>query len=181
MTLADLIKPLVWFEVEKSRLGGKYKSDGYTIRYIEGFWLMDFSGEGKLSWRFPSLDAAKAAAQANYIARILSAIDSDAIAKIRADVLREAAEVGGRASVDLLLRRDPSANILKKQLVRRAVAVPILALIPSDSTKIVKVVGIDMGQKGGDTSVRVEGIWRDGIFHTERILALIPKEKDDEI
>lgn len=31
MTLADLIKPLVWFEVEKSRHGGKYKSDGYTI------------------------------------------------------------------------------------------------------------------------------------------------------
>lgn len=92
MTLADLIKPLVWFEVEKSRLGGKYKSDGYTIRYIEGFWLMDFAGEGKLSWRFPSLDAAKAAAQANYTARILSALDPDAIAKIRADALREAAE-----------------------------------------------------------------------------------------
>lgn len=56
MTPADLIKPLVWFEVEKSRLGGKYNSDGYTIWYIEGFWLMDFAGEGKLSWRFPSLD-----------------------------------------------------------------------------------------------------------------------------
>ena len=71
------VKPLVWFEVEKSRYGGKYTADGYTIRYIEGLWLLDFAGQSKAIWRFPTLDAAQAAAQADYDARILAAIQPD--------------------------------------------------------------------------------------------------------
>lgn len=69
------VKPLEWFEVEKYRYGGKYTSEGYTIRYIEGFFLLDFAGNGKTVWRFPTLEAAKAAAQADYEARILSALE----------------------------------------------------------------------------------------------------------
>jgi len=68
------VKPLVWFEVEKSRYGGKYTADGYTIRYIEGLWLLDFAGQSKAIWRFPSLDEAKSAAQADHDARIRAAI-----------------------------------------------------------------------------------------------------------
>lgn len=68
------VKPLEWFEVEKYRYGGKYTSEGYTIRYIEGFFLLDFAGNGKTVWRFPTLEAAKAAAQADYDARIRSAL-----------------------------------------------------------------------------------------------------------
>ena len=71
------VKPLVWFEVEKSRYGGKYTADGYTIRYIEGLWLLDFAGQSKAIWRFPTLDAAQAAAQADYEARYLAAIQPD--------------------------------------------------------------------------------------------------------
>lgn len=68
------VKPLEWFEVEKSRYGGKYTADGYTIRYIEGLWLLDFAGQSKSVWRFPTLEAAQLAAQADYTARILSAL-----------------------------------------------------------------------------------------------------------
>jgi hypothetical protein len=71
------VKPLVWFEVEKSRYGGKYTADGYTIRYIEGLWLLDFAGQSKAIWRFPTIEAAKAAAQTDYEARILAAIQPD--------------------------------------------------------------------------------------------------------
>lgn len=68
------VKPLEWFEVEKSRHGGKYTADGYTVRYIEGLWLLDFAGQSRSVWRFPTLEAAKSAAQADYTARILSAL-----------------------------------------------------------------------------------------------------------
>ena len=73
-TERDTVKPLKWFEVEKYRYGGKYTSEGYTIRYIEGFFMLDFAGNGKTVWRFPTLEAAKAAAQADYEARIRSAL-----------------------------------------------------------------------------------------------------------
>ncbi len=69
------VKPLVWFEAElPSRGGGKYTAEGYTIRKIEGLWLLDFAGEGRSKWRWIELDAAKAAAQADYEARILAAL-----------------------------------------------------------------------------------------------------------
>ena len=68
------VKPLEWFEVEKYRYGGKYTSEGYTIRYVEGFFILDFAGYGKAAWRFPTIEAAKAAAQADYAARIRSAL-----------------------------------------------------------------------------------------------------------
>lgn len=77
MEVAVKVKPLVWFEVEKSRYGGKYTADGYTIRYIEGLWLLDFAGQSKAIWRFPTIEAAKSAAQADYEARILAAIQPD--------------------------------------------------------------------------------------------------------
>ena len=69
------VKPLVWFEVERGTNGyGKWTAQGYTVRKIEGLFLLDFAGEGKSTWRFLTSDAAKAAAQADYDARILAAI-----------------------------------------------------------------------------------------------------------
>ena len=64
----------------------------------------------------------------------LEALDSDAIAKIRADALREAAEVGGQAAVDLLLRHEPNANVLKKRLAELAISKPFLALIQKENS-----------------------------------------------
>jgi hypothetical protein len=70
------VKPLVWVEAQlPSRGGGKYTADAYTIRKIEGLWLLDFAGTGRAEWRFTTLDAAKAAAQADYEARILAALE----------------------------------------------------------------------------------------------------------
>ena len=69
------VKPLVWFEVERGTNGyGKWTAQGYTVRKIEGLFLLDFAGEGKSTWRFITSDEAKAAAQADYEARILAAI-----------------------------------------------------------------------------------------------------------
>ena len=76
---AARFKPLVWFEAElPSRGGGKITAEGYTIRRIEGLWLLDFAGESKSVWRWADLQAAKAAAQADYEARILSALETEA-------------------------------------------------------------------------------------------------------
>lgn len=72
------VKPLEWFEAQSpSRGGGKYTSDGYTIRRIEGLWLLDFAGNGKTAWRWVDLDAAKAAAQADYETRVLAALEEE--------------------------------------------------------------------------------------------------------
>lgn len=68
------VRPLERFEVDKSRYGGRYTADGYTIRYIEGLWLLDFAGQSKSVWRFHIFEAAKSAAQADYTTRILSAL-----------------------------------------------------------------------------------------------------------
>lgn len=95
------VKPLEWFEVEKSRFGGKYTADGYTIRYIEGLWLLDFAGETKNEWRFPNLDAAKAAAQADYAARVLAALDV-----LDVQPAPDAAQVRAKADYLAMLRKE---------------------------------------------------------------------------
>ncbi len=92
--LDALVKPLEWFEAQlPSRGGGKYTANGYTLRKIEGLWLLDFAGEGKTAWRWVDLDAAKAAAQADHTARSLSALNLDALTSLRggAEAMRERA------------------------------------------------------------------------------------------
>lgn len=80
------VKQLEWWQAElPSRGGGKYTAEGYTIRRIEGLWLLDFAGEGRSTWRWVDLEAAKAAAQQDYEARIRSALDGDALAKLIAE------------------------------------------------------------------------------------------------
>lgn len=72
------VKPLNWFEAElPSRGGGKLQAEGYTVRRIEGKWLLDFAGTAKHGWWWSDLDAAKAAAQADYTARIREALEGD--------------------------------------------------------------------------------------------------------
>lgn len=70
------VKPLEWFEVERGNNGyGKWTAEGYTVRKIEGLFLLDFAGNGKNTWRFITSDDAKAAAQADYERRILAALE----------------------------------------------------------------------------------------------------------
>lgn len=69
------VKPLEWWEAElPSRGGGKVKADAYTIRRIEGLWLLDFAGESRSDWRFTSLQGAKDHAQFLHTTRILSSL-----------------------------------------------------------------------------------------------------------
>ncbi len=91
MTPSDLIKPLVWEEFS----AWTHRVGPYYVREKSGRWLthIRFYETGRLIAETDGLEAAQAAAQAHYTARILSALDPDAIARIRADALREASEV----------------------------------------------------------------------------------------
>lgn len=112
LSVAVKVKPLVWFEVYRNRVGGKYTAEGYMIRWIEGLWLLHFAGDSKAAWRFIDLESAKAAAQADYEARIMAALDVQPItAQDAARVLLTALE---RAPTDieilkLLLNGQPFA------------------------------------------------------------------------
>lgn len=93
------VKPLVWedmgenFAKAAAPLFGnirceRYGEGGFTISWS----VPGFAGQFTLG-SFPTLEAAKAAAQADYEARILAALDAPPIdpAQIRADAMREAA------------------------------------------------------------------------------------------
>lgn len=92
MTLADLIKPLAW-ETYCSRsgstsakaFGGEYVCERAGDEGHYGLWLPHSSEDADPVAYRPSLEDA----QADYAARILSALDPDAITKIRADALRD--------------------------------------------------------------------------------------------
>jgi hypothetical protein len=87
--VAVRVKPLEWFEVERGSNGyGKWTAEGYTVRKIEGLFLLDFAGDGKSTWRFITSDDAKAAAQADYATRIMAAIDAPDVAEL-VEALRE--------------------------------------------------------------------------------------------
>ena len=105
MTPADLIKPLVWEAIELNRGDGTSDITGdleavsafgvYSIRIGFGsdcyYWFVEFD-RIEIGRNFEDLTYAQAAAQAHHVAAVTACIDPDAIAKIRADVLREKAE-----------------------------------------------------------------------------------------
>ena len=102
MTPADLIKPLVWetsrqattpIHVARSVLG-EYSVHGGAWK--NGMFPLSSPGVIPSSWH-ETIEIAQAAAQAHHVAAVTACIDPDAIAKIRADALREAAEVAGQA------------------------------------------------------------------------------------
>jgi hypothetical protein len=112
--LSKLVKPLVWRgcgdtdgvpEWEANSLIGQY-SVRYVIPltayHVYGGWV------SPLPLRYRDDDLAKAAAQADYTARVISALDPEALAKIRADALREAAE---RAQNRWAIRKEHAAAL----------------------------------------------------------------------
>lgn len=96
VTPAVIVEPLGWFEVERGNNGyGKWNAEGYTVQKIEGLFLLSFDGESRSTWRFPTPEAAKAAAQSDYEARILSALTiqpADPLSDPRVKALVEAAK-----------------------------------------------------------------------------------------
>jgi hypothetical protein len=91
--LSKLVTPLVWVENqdngEQGWLGGADAGLGPVYHATDDAWSY-YRG---MFWRdASSIEAAKAAAQADYTARIIAALDPEALAKIRADALREAAD-----------------------------------------------------------------------------------------
>jgi len=78
--LAGLVKPLVWSDYETDEgIKGKRCSTGIgmCLCLTSGWFLVGQSGWKKA----PNIEAAQAAAQANYAARVLASIDAD---KLRA-------------------------------------------------------------------------------------------------
>ena len=124
------VKPMVWFEVYQGRLGGKYTADGYTIQWIEGLWLLYFAGESKSAWRFTDIESAKAAAQADYEARVIDALDVQPItvqdaAKVPEiaaliDAMKPFADIGVSENPDFhpIIRMDRDAIIAARAALR---------------------------------------------------------------
>ena len=102
--LSRLVPPLVWELMPDSDFVT------YKARSAVGAHYIRVQPTGATAWRhsvigdwqhLPAFDAdnsislSKAAAQADYAARIIAALDPDAVAKIREDALREAAKICG--------------------------------------------------------------------------------------
>lgn len=83
--LSNLVKPLVWDDHDRV--------DVYEVRdsFNQGPKPLFLARGSRIIGWYDDVVSAKAAAQADYTARILDALDPDAVAKIREDALREAA------------------------------------------------------------------------------------------
>ena len=107
------VKPLVWEETE----GKSYRQANCSIGQYQISWLVEFEcwqlampPKAGQAWRgnfshYPHKDAAKAAAQADYEARILAALEPAALAPTDAAQAREAALREAAAMFD------PDSNI----------------------------------------------------------------------
>jgi len=123
--LDGLVKPLVWSDgyrpASSPQLYQIWPDNGGSgapddpIENFDGFML--YSPEMRALGVHPSIEAAKAAAQADYTARILSAIDTDAIARaaleaaaeIADEIMRKyAAEAYDTATVKVFTKNTPS-------------------------------------------------------------------------
>ena len=86
LDLTGLVKPLGWRLIDERTAHAKcrYVSDRYIIEHrLHGDHFDLWMGHNATTAaRFDTLKAAKAAAQADYTARILAAIDTDAIAAL---------------------------------------------------------------------------------------------------
>lgn len=119
MTLADLIKPLVWetshqtttpIHVAQS-VFGKYSVHGGAWK--NGMFPLSSPGVIPSSWH-ETIEIAQAAAQAHHVAAVTACIDPDAIARIRARIaeleagLTLAANRLHRFSVEFVPNSEPS-------------------------------------------------------------------------
>ncbi len=132
MTPADLIKPLVWetsrqattpIHVARSVLG-EYSVHGGAWK--NGMFPLSSPGVIPSSWH-ETIEIAQAAAQAHHVAAVTACIDPDAIAKIRADALREAA-----TKATSFLVGDPKNDIPLRNPMAHEIAAAILALIEKE-------------------------------------------------
>jgi len=132
MTPADLIKPLVWetshqattpIHVARSVLG-EYSVHGGAWK--NGMFPLSSPGVIPSSWH-ETIEIAQAAAQAHHVAAVTACIDPDAIARIRADALREAA-----TKATSFLVGDPKNDIPLRNPMAHEIAAAILDLIPKE-------------------------------------------------
>jgi hypothetical protein len=93
--LSKLVKPLLWergiVDYAKPMPGMKYVACSTTPHGCWAWWLDNAPSSTRTVERDEA--HAKAAAQADYTARIIAALDPEALAKIRTDALRRAAEL----------------------------------------------------------------------------------------
>lgn len=92
--VAVRVKPLVWeFHDKCQHYSSVHISGGWTISHLSGgpFVLHNRYFNDGIDRAYPTIDAAKDAANADNEARVLSQIDAVPAAQVRAEALREAA------------------------------------------------------------------------------------------
>lgn len=98
--LEKLVKPLVWENIGRC-VGWSIDNENTHLHSAFGCGQFYELSKGNTGWQakwrgeyhateMPTLEAAKAAAQADYASRIAAALDPDAVAAIRAKAIREA-------------------------------------------------------------------------------------------
>lgn len=154
------VKPLVWAHVPESFALGTNPYD--EAEGFGGSYVVECRADGRFDmWkpnlsngdRFPDVEAAKAAAQADYEARILSAIEAVDPATIRVEALRE--ELAAAAHTQWAhwfthMHKNMTAENVERWTRQSATAYADLTEQEKDSDR----------------------------FWADRILALIDKEKD---
>jgi hypothetical protein len=97
--LSKLVKPLVWRQCGDVDGVPEWKANSligqYSVRYVMPLTAYQVYGGwvSPLPSRYRDDDLAKAAAQADYTARIIASLDPEALAKFRADALSIANEI----------------------------------------------------------------------------------------
>lgn len=149
--VAVRVKKLVWVDADEgmctkwraAALGGHYelvildKEDGlFSVNFRWGnplgFWFIQgepdqFGPTGPK--KFPSIEAAKAAAQADNEARVLSQIDAVPAAQVRAEALEEAA-----TKATSFLVGDPKNGVPLRNPLAHEIADAIRAMIEKEQT-----------------------------------------------
>lgn len=98
--LAGMVKPLVW---EFRSAGETWEAGKYSVghnSHNSNYWWGSWDGKGGMA---NTLEAAQAAAQADYAARIASALNTDAVLALVAAAYADAADIN---SVCLAYRHD---------------------------------------------------------------------------
>ena len=88
--LSKLVKPLEWRQVEPHIYAAETSAHAYVIFDFDAGPILTRDSVRVASGAMPDL---KTFAQADYTDRIIAALDPEALAKIRTDALREAADL----------------------------------------------------------------------------------------
>jgi hypothetical protein len=95
--LSKLVKPLEWVDMTGRTVALSASIVGnYEIKQ-DGAWIAIWFNGSRLGGALPTIEAAKAAAQADYTARILATLDLEALARWRDEAVQAEREACAEA------------------------------------------------------------------------------------